>query len=77
MKNDLMISGTFQASPTKLCTVTVLLKAFQNTKRNQFKNLTYDVTMPLLLKQWEHSDLLETKQILYHSKANDESFPKM
>ena len=29
----LMISGTIQASPMKLCTVIVLLKAYQNTKR--------------------------------------------
>ena len=29
-----MISGTIKASPMKLCTVIVLLKAHQNTKRN-------------------------------------------
>ena len=33
--------------------------------------------MTSLLKQWENSDLREIKQIIYHSKANDESFPKM
>ena len=34
----LMISGTIKASPMKLCTVIVLLKAYQNTKRNCQKN---------------------------------------
>ena len=29
-----MISATIKASPIKLCTVIVLLKAYQNTKRN-------------------------------------------
>ena len=29
-----MISGTVLASPMKFCTVTVLLKAYQNTERN-------------------------------------------
>ena len=43
-----MISGTIEASPMKLCTVVVLLKAYQNTKRS-FKNMTYDVTMTSLL----------------------------
>ena len=28
-----MISGTIKASPMKLCTVIVLLKAYQNTRR--------------------------------------------
>ena len=54
----------------------VLIKAYQNTKEI-FKNLTYDVTMTSLLKQWQISDLRETKKILYYSKRNDESFPKM
>ena len=71
-----MISGTSKASPMKLCTVIVLLKANQNTKRN-FQNMTYDVTMTSLLKQLENSDLRKTRQIIYHSKGNDESFPKM
>ena len=30
----LMISGTIKASPMKLCTIIVLLEAYQNTKRN-------------------------------------------
>ena len=33
-RDPLMISGTIKASPMKLCTVIVLLKAYQNTKRN-------------------------------------------
>ena len=70
-----MISGTIKASPMKLCTVIVLLKAYQN--KEIFKNMTHDVTMTSLLKQWENSDLHETRQIKYHSKGNDESFPKM
>ena len=28
-------------------------------------------------KQWKNTDLYETKQIIYHSKGNDESYPKM
>ena len=71
-----MISGTIKASPMKLCTVIVLLKAYQNTKRN-FKNMTYDVTMTSLLKTMANLDLRETRQIIYHSKGNDESFPTM
>ena len=71
-----MISGTSKASQMKYCTVIVLLNTHQNTKRN-FKNMTYDVTMTSLLKQWENSDLRETRQIIYHSKCNDESFLKM
>ena len=34
LKVPLMISGTIAASPMKLCTVIVLLKTYQNTKRN-------------------------------------------
>ena len=33
--------------------------------------------MTLLPKQWQNSDLRETKQIIYHSKGIDESYPKM
>ena len=72
----LMISGTIKASPMKLCTIIVLLNAYQNTKRN-FQNMTYDVTMTSLLKQWQNSDLRETRQIIYYSKGNDDNFPKM
>ena len=45
----LKVSGTIKASPMKLCTIIVLLKAYQNTKRN-YQNMTYDVTMTSLLK---------------------------
>ena len=38
--------------------------------------MTYDVTMTSLLKQLENSDLRKTRQIIYHSKGNDESFQK-
>ena len=71
-----MISGTIKASPMKLCTVIVLLKAYQNTKRN-FSKMTYDVTITSLLKTMGNPDLSETRQIIYHSKDNDETFPKM
>ena len=71
-----MISGIIKASPMKLCTVIAILKAYQNTKIN-FKNMRYDVTMTSLIKQWENSDLRETRQIIYHSKGIDETFPKM
>ena len=43
----LMISGTIKASPMKLCTVIVLLKTYQNTKRNFQK---YDL--------WRHNDVI-------------------
>ena len=33
--------------------------------------------MTSLPKQWQNSDLRETKQIIYHSKGIDESYPKM
>ena len=33
--------------------------------------------MTSLQKQWQNSDLRETKQIIYHSKGIDESYPKM
>ena len=71
-----MISGTIKASPMKLCTVIVLLKAYQNTKRN-FQDMTYSVIMTSLLKQWENLDLCEIRRIIGHSQGNDESFPKM
>ena len=71
-----MTSGTINASPMKLFPVIVLFKAYKNTKRN-FQNMTYDVTMTSLLKQWENSELPETRPIIYLSKGNDESFPKM
>ena len=32
--------------------------------------------MTSLLKQYENSDLHEARQIIHHSKGNDESFPK-
>ena len=60
-----MISETTEASQMKLCIVIVLLKTFQNIKKN-FRNPAYDVTMTSLLKQWENSDLSETAQIIYH-----------
>ena len=34
LRDPLMISGTIQGSPLKLCTVIVLLEAYQNTERN-------------------------------------------
>ena len=46
-------------------------------QKEMFRNLTFDVTMTSLLKQWENSELRETRQMIHHSKANDESFPKM
>ena len=53
----------------------VLLQVYQN--KEIFRNMTYGVTVTSLLKQWENSHLRETKQIIYQSKSNDESFPKM
>ena len=71
-----LISGTIKVSPMKLCTVIVLLKAYQNTKEI-LRNMTYDVTMTSLLKTMGNSDLHETNQIIYQSKGNNKSFPKM
>ena len=39
--------------------------------------ITNDVIMTSLPKQWQNSDLRETKQIIHHSKGIDESYPKM
>ena len=36
-----------------------------------------DVIMTSLPKQWKNVNLRETKQIIYHSKGIDESYPKM
>ena len=71
-----MISGTIKTGKMKLCTVIVLLKAYQNAKRN-FQNMIYDVTMTSLLKTMAKFGPPQTRQIIYHSKGNDESFPKM
>ena len=51
------------------------VKVYQNTK--EILNIIYDVTVISLLKTMGDSDLRETRQIIYHSKGNDESFPKM
>ena len=72
-RTPIMISGTIQASPMKCCTAIVLLKTYQNTKRN----LSSDVTMTSFLKQWENWDLCEYRQIIYHLKGNDKSFLKI
>ena len=50
------------------------VKADQNTKFS--KNLTYDVTMTSLLETMGNSDLPGKRQIIYHSRSNDESFAK-
>ena len=62
-------------SPMKLCKAIVLLEVHQITLKI-FRNLSCDITMTSLLKM-ENSDLRETRPIIYHSKGNDKSFPKM
>ena len=47
------------------------------TRKEISKYMTYDVTMTSLVKQWENSDLCETRQIGYHPKGNNWNFPKM
>ena len=42
-----------------------------------FKNLTYDVRMTSLLKQWEILTSRKPDKNIYYSKGNDESFLKM
>ena len=73
-----MISETTQASQMKLWIVIVLLKTFQNIKKN-FRNLAYDITMTSSLKTMGKfgPPRNRTNYISYHSKGNDESFPKM
>ena len=66
-----MISGTTHGNPVKLCTVIILLKAYQNTKK--FKNPTYDVIMASLLKIMGK---FGSPHAINHLKSND-SFPKM
>ena len=53
-----MISGTIKASRMKLCTVIVLLKAYQNTKRNFQK---YDL--------WRHNDVITKNNGKIHISA--------
>ena len=45
--------------------------------KKSYKSMTYDITMTSLLKQCQNSDLREIKEIIHHSKGNDESFPKI
>ena len=48
---------------------------FENhVKRNDVIMTSLPKTMD---KQWGNADLRETKQIIYHSKSIDESYPKM
>ena len=88
MWNDVMMTSslclsesvykTCQRQPTelKLGKLIVHLKFHEIYK---FENhvTTNDVIMTSLLKQWKNADLRETKQIIYHSKGIDESYPKM
>ena len=46
-----------------------ICKFESHVKRNE-------VIITSLPKQWKNADLLETKQIIYHSKGTDESYPK-
>ena len=73
---SLGISGTIKASPMKLCTLIVQLKAYQKTKRN-FQNMTHDVTMTSLLKTMGKFGLPRNQRNYNSSKGDDESFPKM
>ena len=47
IRDSLMILRTIEASPMKLCTAIVLLKAYQNTKRNFPKS-----------DLWRHNDVI-------------------
>ena len=40
-------------------------------------HLTCGFTMASLLKQWGNLDLRETREIIYQSKGNNDSFQKM
>ena len=72
-----MVSGIIQASPMKLCTVVVLLKAYQNTYRI-FQKCDAWHHNDVITKTMENSDLRETRQMIHHLKGiNDESFLKM
>ena len=54
----------------KLYTVIVLLNVYQNTLRNFQKS----GILRHYLKECENLDLLETRQMIYLSKGNDELF---
>ena len=59
----LMISGTSKASPMRLCTVIVLLKAYQNTKRNFQK---YDLL--------RHNDIITKKLAKFGPPRNQTNY---
>ena len=76
LRTPLMISGTIEAGPMKICIVIVLLKAYQNTRKN-FQKYGLWCYNDVITKTMGNLDPHETRQIIYHSKGNDESFPKM
>ena len=74
---DRRSAGRLMAS-TALFKNLIFIKCFGfSAGTSLLKNMTYDVRMTSLLKQLENLDHRDTRQIIYHSKGNDESFPKM
>ena len=69
---------TCQRQPTEL-KLSKLIAHSKFHKICKFENhvTRNDVIMTSLPKQWKNADLRETKQIIYHSKDIDESYPKM
>ena len=58
-----MISGAIKASLVKLCTVIVLLKAYQNTKRNFHK---YDL--------WRRNDVITKNNGKFEAPRNQTNY---
>ena len=69
-----MISRIIKASQMKLCNLMVLLNTFQNTKK--IKNLTYDITMTSLLKQWEIRTSAKPDKLYINRKVMMRAFQK-
>ena len=59
---SLMISGTIKASPMKLCTVIVLFRAYQNTKKNCQK---YDL--------WRHNYVITKKPMVKFGPSRNQT----
>ena len=75
------VYNTCQRQPTelKLCKLIVYPKFHKiyKSENHVTRNDVILTSLPKTMEQWENVDLLETKQIIYHSKGIDESCPKM
>ena len=53
-----------------------LIAYIMSHKICKFESLTINDTWRNSQTQWQNSNLCKTKQIMYHSKGNDDSYPK-